>query len=229
MKSSYKEPTSQLVRDMLEMQKQFRNSEAQFMEFSQIIPYVNNPLNIYSPKMVSLLLYIGPQILGMFEILKKQTSSDCGDTFGAYYDAFNEKGMLSCQGFVLEDVRDAILPFDNKEPEWWKAYNHHVKHKMPEGIFKATYDNVINAIGALFILHHIVDMKQRNRNKIFEEADMFEQENWLRVNSLGDYIHYTTTTSISSTLMESFLSYFISMDRRFLPHLKEHEVKPKYD
>jgi len=229
MKSPYKNPTDKLVLDMLEMQKQFRNSESQFLEFAEIVPYTNNPLNIYSPKMVSLLLYLGPQILGMFEILKKQNDITCGDTFGSYYDALNKKGMLSCQGFILNDSALVGNPFNDRDPKWWQTYNHHVKHMMPSGIFEATYQNVIEAIGALFILHHIVDTKQRKLNPVIENADILDQSNWLKVHTVGNYIHYKTATSLNSSLFESFLSHFIRIDKRFLPHLKEHKVEPKYD
>jgi len=222
----YRDPASILVKDLTEMQKQYHNSEYQFLQFNEIIPYNHNPLDIYSPRLVSLALYLGPQILGMFEIIKQQTELTCTDKFPSYYDALNVRSLLSSQGFILADSKVVYRPFDNNNPQWWQAYNN-IKHKMPVGIFKATYENIINMIGALFILHHIADLCQRDL-PLLQQADILDSTNWLEVNTIGQYVHYKTATAISSSLYEGFLSNLIRMEKRFLPHLKNHNIQPHY-
>jgi hypothetical protein len=49
---------------------------------------------------------------------------------------------------------ESFNPFEDKRPGWWDAYNS-TKHDLPDGFYKATLGNTIQALGALFILNHI--------------------------------------------------------------------------
>ncbi len=222
----YKDPNSILTTDLIEMQRQYHNSEYEFLQFNEIIPFNRNPLDIYSPKLVNLSLYLGPQILGMFEIIKQQTGVTCSDEFPSYYKALNVNSLLSSQGVILSGSKVVYRPFPNNNPKWWQAYNK-IKHKMPVGIFQATFENIINMIGGLFILHHIADVCQRDL-PTYHRANVLDSDNWLKVHTVGQYIYYKDGTGINSTLYESFASDLISVDKRFLPYLQSHSIQPNY-
>lgn len=227
--SNYKNPDSQIVKELLEMQRLYHNSEYEFLLFHEIVPYSHNQLSIYSPKLVSILQEIGPQIYGMFKILSKQLviASKKSDKFPKYFKTLNKRNLLSSQSLVLLENNKIRTPFKFKItiPEWWDAYNT-VKHELPTGIFEAKYKHVIDALGALFILHHVADTIQRKKSAIFENADIIDSSNWLPVFTRRNYIYYRTKTAINSTLYESIPSKVFSISKRFLPHLKEHKVRP---
>ncbi|NIU86711.1 MAG: hypothetical protein GWN56_05280 [Nitrosopumilaceae archaeon] len=208
------------------MQKVYRATEYQFLQFNEIIPYSHNSSDVYSPYLVNMVLSIGPQILGMFEIIKRQARVRCADTFGAYRNALNRSCLLSKQGFFLRETRKKKQPFPSRgKPAWWDAYNK-AKHKAPLGFNKINLGNTIEALGALFILHHIADVAQTNFNRgpTYDAADFTDSSNWFRVYTDGNYVSYKTKTSKSRTLLEGFDSPVFTMDKRFMPHLKNEKM-----
>lgn len=213
----YRNHDNQLVKELIEMQNHYKYAELQFQKFNSIIPYTRNPPNVYSPRLASLILTLGPQVLGTFGIIKQQLGVTCGDTFGKYYEALNSDGMLSSQGFVLENG-DVKYPFMKSNPEWWEAYNHSIKHQMPSGMSSAILVNIIDALGALFILHHIADVIQASNQKLVK--DILFSANWIQVTTVGHYIFYETPTQRNELPLAGFGSRIFTMDKRFLPHVK---------
>jgi len=228
--SYYKNPESKTVKELLEMQKLFANTEYDFLLFNEIVPYSYNPLTVYSPKLVSILQSIGPQIYGVFEIITKQFGMSSIDfKFPDYFNALDNMKLLSCQSVTLLENKLVIQPFEESKTnyDWWNAYNN-VKHELPKGIFEAKYENVIYSLGALYILHHIADTIQRKKNPIIEKAEITDSTNWLSVLTKGNYIYYKSETAINSTLYETFSSRVFSINKRFLPHLKDQKIEPDY-
>lgn len=162
----------------------------------------------------------------MFEILTNQLNlKPSSEKFPDYFSILNSKQLLSSQSIILNENDQKRSPFNNTTFSWWDAYND-VKHSMPDGIFKATLENVIDSLGALFILHHIADFVQSEKNPNWEKLDFWDSKNWVRVETKGQYIHYKGTMGINSALYESFQSLVFSIHKRFVPYLvgKEHEI-----
>lgn len=226
----YTNQDSELVNELLEMQKLYTNLEYEFLLFNEIIPYAHNPIDVYSPKLVNILQSIGPQIYGMFKMMTDQLDIQSKNfKFPDYFDSINNHTLLSNQSIILIETNQILEPFEENKTDydWWNAYNK-VKHELPKGIFETKYKDVIYSLGALYILHHIADTIQRNKNPIIEDADITDSINWLSVLTKGDYIYYKTDTAISSILNETFQSRVFSIGKRFLPHLKDHNVIPDY-
>jgi hypothetical protein len=70
----------------------------------------------------------------------------------------NKKKMLEVQKVApLEDVHRVLTPFRLKAqntPQWWQAYND-TKHDLPEGDTFGKLGFVLDALGAVAILHDI--------------------------------------------------------------------------
>lgn len=225
----YRNPDSEIVKELYEMQHLYSNLEEEFLEFDKIIPYSHNPDNVFSPKLVNILQNIGPQIYGMFKIISKQLEITINpEKFPNYVQTIDEKELLSNQHVRIIDGGKQITPFEKEKTNyiWWDAYNS-VKHELPKGIFEGTYGNVIKSLASLYILHHISDTIQREKNEQIEQ-DITDASNWLHVLTLGNYICYKTKTGRSSTLNETFQSKIFLIGKRFLPHLKNQEISPDY-
>ncbi|MGI0012391.1 MAG: hypothetical protein ACREBU_02955 [Nitrososphaera sp.] len=58
-------------------------------------------------------------------------------------------------------------------PSWWTGYNA-TKHRLPEGMSRATYANTMNALAALVILLHI----SYSSILISDARKMLDSRNW---------------------------------------------------
>lgn len=143
----------QPTKEMIEMQKLYRFTELEFLEFNRVIPYDHNPDTVFSPELFNLLYSIGPQIYGMFEILTtsfllRPRKKD----FPSYHKVLNAKKLLSSQRVILRDNQRELRPFvtksEVKKHPWWAVYNGS-KHAMPYGIFDVKLKIVLNALGGL--------------------------------------------------------------------------------
>ncbi len=227
----YKNSDSEIVRELTQMQQLFSNLETDFLEFNEIVPYDHNPDEVYSPKLVNILQNIGPQIYGLFKIISKQLGLKLdNEKFPSYVKSLDELGLLSNQHVLLMKNAKAVKPFQLNETnyEWWDSYNS-VKHDLPHGIFEAKYVNVINSLGALYILHHIADAIQTKKNDIIEKENILDSSNWLHVLTLGNYYHYKSERAKGTSLYETFQSKVFVIGKRFLPHMKEQNVVPDFD
>lgn len=160
------EREERLARNISLMTKMYLESERQFLEFNNIVPYIGNGDSVYSPRLVTMLQGIGSQIDGMLKIISDIVSIQPErQTFPSYIEALNRSEMLSKQHILLRDnTSELIFPFcmipDGDNLAWWKAYND-TKHGLPEGAYSGKYGNVINALAALAILHEIAAAAKR--------------------------------------------------------------------
>lgn len=216
------------VRTNLEtMQQKFRMLESKYFEIYEWIPYDQNNWDVYSPKISSFISDIGPQILGMFELIcSKLNISPEEKDFPRYFTALNNSQMLSNQGFLLLNKTEILMPFkfEGRIPSWWVGYNE-IKHNQPQGECNGILEYAINSFGALFVLHHICDLIDRHPFHLDENlVNVLDGANWFRVHTNGNYIKYSSDKGISSTLYESFLSQFYVVTKRYQPDLKNHII-----
>jgi len=170
---------------ILLMEDLYWDTERQFLEFAAIIPYDHNPDDVYSPRLVSILRSAGSQIDGLLKIITERLGlTPASNKYPAYYECLNQGGMLQCQKVTPVRTLKPFKPFTDKNPPWWKAYND-TKHGLPEGAYAATLVNTLQALGALYVLHHI------GRLLLFQEvpgtgisqqsdfpASLLKAENW---------------------------------------------------
>jgi hypothetical protein len=148
-----------------------RDLEKQFLSFDELVPYNHNPDDVYSPRLYSILQGTCAQVISLMqnivaELNSKNISSLWQAKFKDYYDFLNIKGVLSLQVVSPKKKFDKIMtPFAlNKYPvpDWWNDYNT-TKHELPSGAYVGIMGNVLNALGALAILHDIADLVMKNR------------------------------------------------------------------
>lgn len=140
---------------ILALRRLYVESEREFIEFTNIIPVDRNPYEVYSPRLWPILLSVGSQVDGMLKLLIEEFNLDVkSNKFPAMREALNTEGMLTAQKITLKEKLEPFNPFAEDNLDWWNAYNA-TKHDLPEGIYKATLGNTIQALGVLFILNHI--------------------------------------------------------------------------
>ena len=224
---NYHDPNGQITQNLLRMQEQFRQFELKFLEFYEWLPYDHNSWQFYSPKLSSLLSDVGPQLLGMFDLMCQQLQKNPnGDHFPDYFQSLNQNHMLSTQSFILAKGNQKRSPFvfSGNVPKWWTAYND-IKHNQPDGEYQGTLENTIDALGALYILHHIADVIQTD-HKIGPkfQGDFSDSNNWIRVHSVGNYIKYQDKSSKNTILYECFGSRIFVIAKRYFPPLRGIEI-----
>src|SRR5439155_8773155 len=102
----------------------YREAQRQFSEFTEIVPYENNPDNVYSPKLYTILQSAGSQVAGMLRLVSNELGLGVkDDKFPAYYKALNGDTILQIQKLTLRETWKPIRPFDSDKPKWWEAYN----------------------------------------------------------------------------------------------------------
>jgi len=154
--------------------------EADFTHFLDYVPYTKENRDVYSPKLLAMLLQICGYIDTVFKEMAKYQSfrriPNCkaiNDLKANGYGRFNigyarrafEKiyNLSSNNGTKLIAKLDWIgdkylTPFANfgkeKSPSWWYDYNN-VKHNWSANIKKANMDNVLEALSGAFLLNAI--------------------------------------------------------------------------
>ncbi|MCH7561138.1 MAG: hypothetical protein IIC67_07210 [Thaumarchaeota archaeon] len=142
--------------DLQNLKRLFLDSEQELKKFDEIVPYEHNPNNIYSPKLVNLLLQIGPQIEGVTDLIaSKKTLKVQSGGVPSRIEKINHKGVLS--RFEITSLLNGALftPFPQKA-SWWDTYNN-TKHNLSQSQFDITYQSVMNALAALAALHRLAD------------------------------------------------------------------------
>lgn len=144
--------------DLLSMQKIFAESERLFLEFTDIVPLEHNPPDVYSPKLAIIIQSVSSQIDGMLKlIISELLGIKKRMDYPTMVQKLDEKGMLSAQKLTLQVKMEPLTPFKDGQSSWWKAYNN-LKHELPAGLYSATLNNTIKALGALFALHSIAEI-----------------------------------------------------------------------
>ncbi len=144
---------------LLEMRRLFHTTEKHLLEFLEYVPIKKNNLRVISPAIFNMIMESGPQIEPMMakliELIKPQQISV---DFANCYQYLDQKGMLSIQRVITREESLIFQPFANSNPNWWQAYNKHVKHRLPEGMEKAKLENLLNMYACLFVLHSMANI-----------------------------------------------------------------------
>ena len=147
------------------MQNYYMELEHEFLEFTQIVPMIDNHSHVYSPRLYGLFHHACTQIEALSKwICTEHKSLGSGENFYDNYNQINQWDLLTNFSISLEKNDEVIFPFKNKnatstkgsklQHPWWVAYNSS-KHKYPEGMNHATLGNVLVSLGAAFVLHEI--------------------------------------------------------------------------
>ena len=141
---------------ILEMQKLYTDTEKQLLEFIDIIP-IDNTLDVYSPRLYSLLQFSCAQVDSLFKTICQYLNITVAkQKFPEFYKSLNVKGMLEKQEVFVFIRNELIHPFSKTDNHlWWTAYND-TKHQLPDGIRQGTLRNVLHAMTASYVLNNIV-------------------------------------------------------------------------
>lgn len=149
--------------ELLQMRKLFNITEKHIVEFLEYVPIKEKHMNVESPYIFNMIMESGPQVEPMMqkmvELIKPYQIPDTQDLFGECYEHL--KSMLSIQKVVTRDEGIVLRPFSDSNPQWWKAYNNHIKHTLPKGMKKAILKNLLCIHASLFIMHNIVDIYKK--------------------------------------------------------------------
>lgn len=148
---------------LTEMKGLFKITERQLISYLDYVPIRESHLRVVSPYLFNFMAASGTQIEPMMvklvELLSpQQIDQNQGDLFGECFRHLNRAGMLMFQKVITKEKALTLQPFMNSNPDWWQAYNSHIKHGLPEGMEKATLGNSLNLHASLFILHSIASL-----------------------------------------------------------------------
>lgn len=225
-----------IVEIISEMRKLHIDVEDQFLSFNRIVPYNHNPGEVYSPRLYSILQNACAQVISMMNAITKRIGSktpmnvsigkkEKQRKFDECYNFLNQKLMLAVQSVApREKIEMTIRPFKFKQnvPIWWQQYNN-TKHQLPEGAYVGTIRNVMNALAAVTILHHIAEhmINLRDASRILASKNWRDNSKEVR----EDYQRLKHTIVVSGALHTAqggFLSY---KSRVFLYLYEFHPVK----
>lgn len=175
-------------RKLVEMKNIYQATEQQFIEFNDIIPYGHNKNwnAIYSPRLVTLLLSIAPQVETMTKILIDHMNlkpENKGENFYDYFNVLDEQEMLKIQEVALPVPgypNRLIYPFEKNSDgnlDWWWAYNQ-IKHHSPKGMYTVTLEHAINALAALSVLHHVCYITKTWKMAKGEFGEILDGKTW---------------------------------------------------
>ena len=100
------------------MQSYYLDMEREFSEFVQIVPYIDNPRNIYSPRLYGILHHACTQIEALSKLICDALQLNPGtDSFYTCYNKINEHGLLSSFKIVLHKTGEVIEPFKEKNTQ----------------------------------------------------------------------------------------------------------------
>ena len=147
--------------DIRELKRIWTDLEKQLLAFNEIIPFERNPHDVYSPKLINMMLITGPQIEAMAKlILNKLKLKPKAKGILGHIKEINKNSVLSKQRIVSLTSGLLFTPFPVKS-EWWKSYNL-TKHELFQEIFEIRYQKVMDSMAALAALHRIYDAIEKN-------------------------------------------------------------------
>ena len=189
--------------------KMFYQIEGPLKDFLDYVPLDHNHLEVYSLKLVTIILETGPELINSFDLAvsksrvgirelidddigkdredlrkreKKLRKSKRSLTFNDYYCFLNKHGIpkLSRATAKLRGFDAYVMPFERKNPKWWENYNL-LKHDKYNNLKTATLRTALEASGALFWL-----VDHNSRIFSFEEpfvSDLFLATELYELNS----------------------------------------------
>lgn len=160
--------------EIRELKRIWEDLEKQLLEFNEIVPYEKNPHDVYSPRLVNMMLVTGPQIEAMTRlIVKKLKLRPQGTGIPSYLKEINKNSVLSMQRIISLTSGLLFTPFPVKEI-WWKSYNE-TKHKLIDEINKIRYQKVMESLAALAALYRIYDVIVKNPT---HGKSILDRKNW---------------------------------------------------
>jgi hypothetical protein len=141
------------------------------------VPLDKDHLNVYSLKLITIILETGPEILNSFDLASFPTTYPLPTTYDAfkedsaallekekelracnrsltfkdYYDYLTKVIDLKNATITVQNLESQIKIFEKPNPEWWETYNE-LKHDNYNHLKKATLENALKIVGALFWL-----------------------------------------------------------------------------
>lgn len=159
------------------MREIYLNTEKQFLEFNEWVPFETNDWEINSTRLYFILITTCGQIEALMKkICEELKISPKEENFAGWYEALNHDRVLYFQQVSVIRTNDTIKPFNenNSNHFWWKNHNK-AKHELPEGILHGTIKNVIYALAALNGLHKILTNIPYDEPKI----KLLESKYWM--------------------------------------------------
>lgn len=143
--------------------------ERQFVDFSNYVPYLGGNENVYSFRLMNLILAIGAHVDSAFKemfrcpdfsvkypnILKKVNKGKATITD---YRELEKEYCLSKRKIIFKRLpeREVVIPFQKFEslesPAWWTAYNK-IKHEFSRNFKRATLKTAKDALSGAFLLN----------------------------------------------------------------------------
>lgn len=139
--------------------KYYKMLEEKFVESLKYVELDSANYSTYSIDFANQLNAIGSELDVFFKVASK-FNLDSRKTIIDYYDEINKCFTdIKKQEIIMEEKRNIkIKPFQNwdrsqasKSLDWWNAYNN-IKHGRVMNMKDANLENVLNILGALFIL-----------------------------------------------------------------------------
>lgn len=154
----------------------YQNLERELLELANQIHFDDQQVNVYSVKLAELLMRCSTEIESISKALYKDLGGDMcpidtktGQKRSLYFDTDcidllqknwfigeKEVGVVAKNFYFTDDKYCKLTPLHNANKRdrcsWKKAYQA-VKHNRTENLCKATVGNVIQALGALYLLN----------------------------------------------------------------------------
>jgi len=173
--------TSHEIESRVELShKMFHQLESYVDDFLNYVPFDFCHLEVYSLKLVAVILEIGPELMSSFELAVSETNVGVSEFFGGtarrdrdelwekekklrdrkrsltfndYYCFLNKHGTprLSSAIIELRGFDVHIMPFEEQSLQWWENHNL-LKHDKYSNLKTATLKTTLKALSALFWL-----------------------------------------------------------------------------
>lgn len=147
--------------------------EKRVVELEEYIAFNEDNKSCYSKQIMNILINVCCEFDVICKLIIDMDLNDFGK-INVYRQAIsqddNYKIAISEELDFIEFSELHLIPlknFETESPDWWKAYND-LKHNREENFSKATLFNLLNALGALYILE-IYFYKNNYQNKENDE------------------------------------------------------------
>jgi len=174
--------------------KMYNSIEDDFIRFLDYVPLDDQNLCVYSPKLLNIILNIGPEILSIFDLLaftsrykddldverlslldkkKKLREKKRSLTFLDYFNFLSKIHDFKKAEVVVKDLHRSISPFiteENRIPKWWACYNR-LRHDKYSHFKEATLNIALHGLGAAYyLIQYGYDLEGRKdfNSRVFE-------------------------------------------------------------
>jgi len=185
-------------------QNMFRQIEERLLDFLEYVPMRSRStkhLDVYSLKLVSIILETGPEIINSFDLASFPTSRRLVNdpyaedrkkvlakerrkretkkslSFNDYASLLTKSNGLKNAVTEIRGLGAYIMPFERIPPKWWNAYNL-LKHDKYNNLEKATLENALKAVGGLYWLiasySPLINTTPVHFGKVFFSSALFQ-------------------------------------------------------